>query len=230
MKLLWIALAIALAIALSGCATAPSGAPSAAAEDAPATRGDANDPRAPRALAERYDRACAQQRGRDAAALLAPSAVRFYETTRIRALNATRADLQALPFFAQLQAVSVRAVYPASALEGWTGAELFAAFVDEGYIKGDTASSGLTPTDAILEGDRARIPFAFEGRPTRLFMTAHWVDGRWLIDPLPAMRLLSRQLHAKLASKQVTAQSFLTDLALRLSDGRVTDPWKPPVR
>ncbi|EYF04863.1 hypothetical protein [Chondromyces apiculatus] len=190
---------VALALALSAATACQSEkASSSAAEPAAEKPGEAQDKEAARALFVRYRDAIANRKGTEAVGVVSAKTIAYFEATRVGALKMSAAELRTQPLMDRLMILILRGRIPRADLERWTGKDLFAVAVDNGWV-GDNVST-VEPAEIRINGDEALIGVkaGTEALPAGSGFQAQREAGGWKLDVMSIRDLAEPALEAQL--------------------------------
>ncbi len=146
-----------------------------------ATSAQTDDAEAIRKVFRSYRTAIAVRNGERAQHAVTSETFAYYDRMRDLALHAGEASTRALPLFDKLMVLSFRLRMTAVELQSISGAGLFAAGVQRGWI-GDTVASASDVASIQVSGDQAVGLLVSGTRTTGIEVKFKREQGEWLFD------------------------------------------------
>ncbi|AKT39511.1 hypothetical protein [Chondromyces crocatus] len=192
--------------------------------------GDA-DQAAVRDIFLRYRDAIVTRKGKEAVGVVSTKTLGYFDAMRTGALHMSASELRAQPVMDRLMILLLRARIPKEELQGWTGKELFAVAVDNGWV-GDNVQS-IQPSTIEIQGNEARIGARAGGEelPSAMGFKAYREEGGWKLDVMSIGEIAQQALQEQLGQIDPDADRallmLLSQLLQRKLDASIFEPIAP---
>jgi hypothetical protein len=159
--------------------------------------------------------------------LVSQRTVDYYGRARQRALEATEAEVRALPLPEKLLVLTLRHRLEPQQLRDWTAKRILDHAFRQGWIDKASVADGEIGSVEI-DGDHARAQFRHSGQRVPYDMELRREDGRWKVDLVPLLVGAAPALRRLAAEQQWTEDELIVRLLEQGTSKQVSPAiWKP---